>query len=558
MGALVACGGDDGETSPPVDDATVDAGVDVEIDAEDDGSGESDVDEDAGPAVPNICAEIGAEPREWQEGPYGALRRDRADDFTIETVDGRMWSYRETFTGCDSIIVVTDDRPVSQSDRTSLWTQDLDELLERSPRNVHYIFVSTASIASASTNAMEENVGQTLSRLSDSDRAHWQNRLHVAKDGASSLGNWVGDVVQTPVGGGGIGVDRFQRVRGLGSFADVNRVNPNAEGWPYDGNIALAASEAVYFDYEAERDVAMNAHEVTEVVFWDGDVLAEFEDTTVTLPSADEMATFDTMEIWLEAFCPDENSAEFGNCGAWDYLAHLWLLVGEGEEEQRVEMGRFITTYHRAGAYLVDVTPMMAHLLAGGEHRFRWEFAPSWNTQPTATTLSLRFSNQGRGERPTALIPLYEGGAFNSEYNNIHPPMDVQIPAGADRTELYAVITGHGGDTQNCAEFCNHQHQFYINNESFYREHTDVGVQEGCSSRINEGVVPNQSGTWWFGRGGWCPGQQVEPDVFDVTEFATPGESIGVEYYGTLAGQDPPDNAGNIIMFSYLVVYETM
>ena len=70
-------------------------------------------------------------------------------------------------------------------------------------------------------------------------------------------------------------------------------------------------------------------------------------------------------------------------------------------------------------------------------------------------------------------------------------------------------------------------------------------------------MVPNQGGTWWFGRGGWCPGQQVEPDVIDVTDAVTPGTTVTVNYQAMLNGSMTiPDGSGNIVLSSYLVVYE--
>ena len=67
-------------------------------------------------------------------------------------------------------------------------------------------------------------------------------------------------------------------------------------------------------------------------------------------------------------------------------------------------------------------------------------------------------------------------------------------------------------------------------------------------------MTPNQAGTWWFGRGGWCPGQQVNPFVVDVTALATPGETLHLAYRALLAGTTPPDDAGEIRLTSRLVV----
>ena len=72
---------------------------------------------------------------------------------------------------------------------------------------------------------------------------------------------------------------------------------------------------------------------------------------------------------------------------------------------------------------------------------------------------------------------------------------------------------------------------------------------------VYDGVVPNQGGTWWFGRGGWCPGQRVDPFVADVTGDITPGSSISVSYQATQGGREPSDGMGNIEHRSWLIIH---
>jgi len=78
----------------------------------------------------------------------------------------------------------------------------------------------------------------------------------------------------------------------------------------------------------------------------------------------------------------------------------------------------------------------------------------------------------------------------------------------------------------------------------------------GCVDQIENGMVPNQGGTWWFGRGGWCPGQQVDPFIADATEAAPPGTTATITYNAKLNGQAVPDGSGNMRLSSWLVIYE--
>lgn len=43
------------------------------------------------------------------------------------------------------------------------------------------------------------------------------------------------------------------------------------------------------------------------------------------------------------------------------------------------------------------------------------------------------------------------------------------------------------------------------------------GTQWGCADKVREGSVPNEHGTWMFGRMGWCDGQEVRnPQLCEV------------------------------------------
>ena len=162
------------------------------------------------------------------------------------------------------------------------------------------------------------------------------------------------------------------------------------------------------------------------------------------------------------------------------------------------------------------------------------------------------------------MVPLYTGGSFNESYNSAYEPMDIDIPAEATRVELYAVISGHGwgAEVENCAEFCNHTHHFTVNGTEFVKEHPEAGMSTGCIDQIPQGTVPNQFGTWPYGRGGWCPGKQVDPWIVDVTTAVTPGQTNTISYQGLFNGADyvpQPSNSGqgfgaNINMRSYLVI----
>lgn len=512
-----------------------------------------------GPMVDPYCGalELPTVPMETA-GFTGPRRNLLATAFELPLADGTMWSFEEEFSGCDTYVFIPSVLVKSQLDSVPVFGSDIDDLVYASPGNVHYFFLanSTADAVPTELAAAEAGIDEALASFDEGTRTWWERRLHVVAPFAGDLPGWVGEVAMG-IGRGGFAIDRHQRIRTIGSLADVNRFRSQlqAQGmWPWESNVANAAYEAVHFNFEAERDARLAAEDVTIVRPWDNVVLKYQVETETTFPSAEEMATFDTLEIDLTMDCPDAEAGEFGNCGEWDYLAHirLWDEATQGW----VEMARFISTYHRQGRYVVDATPMLAFLQDGGIKRIRYEISPPWNRQAYRTVMDFRLSNRGKGVRPTVATPLYGGGNFNSTYNDGRDPIDVPIPSGAQKVELWALITGHGGDNNNCAEFCDHQHAFTIGEQIFTRAHPEAQSNEGCVDQVGQGAVPNQGGTWWFGRGGWCPGQHVEPWVEDVTDQTSAGAAVTVSYQGLFEGGSIPDDSGNIRMTSFLVVYE--
>ena len=124
----------------------------------------------------------------------------------------------------------------------------------------------------------------------------------------------------------------------------------------------------------------------------------------------------------------------------------------------------------------------------------------------------------------------FRGGTFDNQYNN-RTPIDFTVPSGAKYIQLEAVITGHGfvilsvptkaihdttnsSDENGCGEFCVTQHVFTFN-QQFNASVTfsEAGNQFGCADNVPYGVEPNEHGTWYYGRDGWCDGQDVRPWV---------------------------------------------
>jgi len=292
-------------------------------------------------------------------------------------------------------------------------------------------------------------------------------------------------------------------------------------------------------------------------VFTAGDATGT-QEADVAFPDAAAMAGFDTMEYDLTLNC-DASKPEPNNCPEWDYIVNLTLCDEADPSKCDLEIGRWITSYAREGRWVTDQSQMLALLKKGGKRRVHFNSQNAY-----VTSLDIRLSKKGKPAAPDSATYLFSGGAFDATYNDKYTPVTVNVPADAKKVELYAVITGHGwgAEVADCAEFCAHEHHFTINGKDYVKTNPVAGVADGCAKQSSAGVVPNQFGTWFLGRGGWCPGLDVAPFVVDVTDQIMKGADNTITYKGLLDGMSytpEASNSGqgfgaNIDMVSWLVV----
>lgn len=229
---------------------------------------------------------------------------------------------------------------------------------------------------------------------------------------------------------------------------------------------------------------------------------------------------------------------------------------------QEWEFARWITTYGREGRWVSDVSPFLAWFRGGGKVRLRYNAGNTY-----VTWMNFRFFNQGKDGSSQQIVELFGGGGYNDSYNNKYEPLTVDIPEGTKSVELVAYITGHGFGTEleNCAEFCDHTHHFTVNDITFSHDHPMSGQMYGCAAQVADGCIPNQYGTWYLGRGGWCPGMDVKPFRADVTSAIEVGAPATLTYESLFEGapyvpQPNPNPQGgfgsSIWMTSWLVIHQ--
>ncbi|MCA9698452.1 MAG: hypothetical protein KC431_13060, partial [Myxococcales bacterium] len=264
-------------------------------------------------------------------------------------------------------------------------------------------------------------------------------------------------------------------------------------------------------------------------------------------------AGFDTMEVVVTAEC---GPSPGDDCGHWDYEAFVHWCDNQACDGERREVFRWITPYARAGTrrWVFEASPMLALLRDGGTQYF--QFGMRWNMNPSTWDMRLRLRNHS-GDKAQTLIPAFVGNkGFNDSYND-WATVEFTPAANASRVELVALISGHGQETSNCAEWCNHQHEFTINgNATHLREFPGQVVDQGCAEQVDIGVVPGQWGNWTPGRAAWCPGLPVQPWIVDITDEVQLGAVNTIDYQGLYGGSPVTGSRGRILLSSYIVVYE--
>jgi hypothetical protein len=266
------------------------------------------------------------------------------------------------------------------------------------------------------------------------------------------------------------------------------------------------------------------------------------------------MAEFDTMEVVVNAVC---GPSPGNDCGHWDYEAFVhWCDTATCGGVQN-EVFRWITPYARAGErqWVIDTTPMLGLVQAGGTQHFR--FGMRWNMNPSTWDIRFRLRNSGRGMASKTVLPAFVGNdGFNDDYND-WPTFEFTPPLSTSKVELVALISGHGQATGNCAEWCNHQHVFTVNGSAMHmREFPGQVIDLRCAEAVDVGVVPGQFGNWTPGRAGWCPGQQIDPWIVDITDEVTLGQPNTIDYVGLFGGQPVTGDRGRILLSTYVVYYE--
>ena len=525
-----------------------------------------------------------------------------------------VWNLEDNWTGNDSYIFIHFDASVSTS--SALWGSNTREtLLNISPENVHYFFISNRSQYESDMIQMKDIYDDILINFSSEQQEHWKSHLHFINQKTSELDNWL----ETSLTGNySIAIDSFQKIRQIGYLG-----NPASFSGTY---VHYLAHEALYFDYE-NNTFSDNGESYDEIIIFDEDIYTGGWASTISelidVPSEFSSLAYNKMEVELLRGCPDGNGGYSDQgCDDYDRIAHMYFCEGQcyettyygntdetncidggnswdaeigmcysinylddvaqsdcssesltwNENRECSEISRWITPFDRQPHSLTDITPFLATLRSNGGEQKLIKFQESgWPNSLLTLKIRLYHGNNDNGAQ-REIHPLWNGTVqFNPSYGENRPAQIFTVPENATKVEFVSYITGHGWGSAgcfNCCEFCNSKHIFSINGgvHEFDQSFPDASSSNYCMQPevIQEtGVIPNQYGTWGYGRAGWCAGRDVKPYIMDVTNFIEIGQENVIDYDACrVSGNScvsPPACQGDgycpeIAMSSYIII----
>ena len=492
------------------------------------------------------CA-IVQSPVSWKTGSALTGPMQTVPHFSIPTLDGTFY-FQQEWTGFDIYYFLFKYTDSSGNSNSATWGQNPGTFIRGLPDNVHLFF---GSFDSTYHSDIVNRKAAVENSLNPNEETAWEGRIHYIDQRANSITGGLGQMISNFNSPMYMGIDRFQMARETGSLY----------AWTSSNNDPTHLIHEPH-QWNAEFPVEIRRHdsgveEVTALDFyrhtggWGGGFTTT---TTAVFPS--NLTDYDTLEVYHEHACDERSNrhqksdGSTGGCHEWDYEANLRICDRDNASSCGTEYMRWITTYGREGKWLTDISPYLFMLENNDNRTFKYRGANKGDL-----TVTFLLSNWNSGLRGQSADFAFTGGQFDGTYNDLTKytrDLNFTVPSWADKVEIVATITGHGfgKDNANCAEFCDHQHHYYLNGFTTYEWHPIVHVQsgEGCELEVSSGVVANQFGSWPYGRAGWCAGQDVKQWTYDITSWSDMNGGVNhLTYRGLYNGQEytPSDGVGN-------------
>ena len=214
--------------------------------------------------------------------------------------------------------------------------------------------------------------------------------------------------------------------------------------------------------------------------------------------------------------CPDNM-----RCADWDYKDHITIrrTGGVTGASQDYEIGRMLTPYGGAFGkdwefdWEVDVTDFSLLLRDSVEIEYNHTGYEPNEDRGWTVTLDFEIITGKPAWEPLAIQKIYDGyfpyGDSTNSIETALKPVAFTTNEESDFVRLRVVQTGHGMDKpDNCAEFCNKYRELWVDGELI--EKRDVWKHCG------DNPLYPQAGTWIYDRANWCPGNLMQPAIYNL------------------------------------------
>lgn len=234
-----------------------------------------------------------------------------------------------------------------------------------------------------------------------------------------------------------------------------------------------------------------------------------------TLYMPQDLSGYKSILLNLDLHCPA------GGCDPWDQPGMLYIQ----KDNVTYEILRYITPYGRAcGGWTFDLTDFKP--IMQGKTIFE-SIIRVWGASGWLVEMELILEPGTPEYEVTRIDRLWNEDYWvygDPDIPYDFPSRTISILENTDKARIRMTVTGHGqGNTLNAAEFSEFTHHVWVDgNETFdmYLWNDDCD-QNPCSP---------QSGTWQYSRAGWCPGQDVQPWVYNLDDYITQGENLDLEF----------------------------
>ncbi len=214
--------------------------------------------------------------------------------------------------------------------------------------------------------------------------------------------------------------------------------------------------------------------------------------------------------------CPDNM-----RCADWDYKDHITIrrIGGVKGASQDYEIARMLTPY--GGAFPkdwqfnweVDVTDFSLLLRDSVEIEYNHNGYEPNNDRGWSITIEFQIIKGKPAWQPVSIQKIYDNsyryGDSSNTIENALRPVAFTADAKAGFARLRIIQTGHGMDMPDgCGEFCNKYRRIYYDGKLIDTK----AIWKECG----DNPLYPQAGTWIYDRANWCPGNLMQPEVFDL------------------------------------------